>query len=194
MSQQSDSIVELAKAMAIVQASLNGALKDSTNPFFKSNYADLESVWDACRSPLTKNGLSVVQTTDSGPNGIELVTTLLHTSGQWIRGRLPITAIKAEPQAVGSAITYARRYALAAMIGVVQVDDDGEAAHGRGKASAPAEKPSAKIKPTSAPSPNGDTCGLCNTALQKTKKNDALYCPNFKDRSGGEHTYIKLEK
>jgi len=133
----SEQIAELATALAKAQGSMGGALKDSANPFFKSKYADLESVWTACRKALSENGLAVIQTTDHSEIGVRIITTLVHASGQWIRGVLPVLAKDQTPQGIGSAITYARRYALAAMVGVYQTDDDGEAAHGR--AAAPQE-------------------------------------------------------
>lgn len=128
MSQQ---INELAKALSVVQAHIKGAAKDSTNPFFNSKYADLSSVWEACRALLTTNGLSVAQTNVPSENGVTLVTTLMHTSGQWIEGSLFIRPSKDDPQGFGSAMTYARRYALAAIIGVSPEDDDGNAATGK---------------------------------------------------------------
>lgn len=129
---QSPEINALATALAKAQAVMGGALKDSANPFFKSKYADLESVWTACRKALTDNGLSVVQTmTFLDGAGIAVVTTMLHTSGQWIRSVLPVMAKDLTPQGIGSAITYSRRYALAAIAGVFQTDDDGEAAMAR---------------------------------------------------------------
>lgn len=133
---KSTDIKDLAIALAKAQAVITGAIKDSKNPFFKSSYADLESVWNAIRGPLTENGLSVIQTTEvrEGSTGISttgIVTTLLHSSGQWIDGFYPLTSIKQDPQSVGSAMTYARRYTLAAIVGVVQIDDDGEAAMAR---------------------------------------------------------------
>ena len=121
---QSENIVELATALNKVQSELLGAKKDSDNPFFKSKYADLASVWDACREPLTKNGLSVTQIFD----GANLITILLHISGQWIKGSIPIIAAKQDPQGIGSAISYYRRYSLAAIVGIVQIDDDAESA------------------------------------------------------------------
>ena len=128
----SNELKDLAAALVKAQAEVMQAHKDATNPFFKSKYADLESVWDAIRAPLTKNGLSVAQgTTYLEGAGTCVVTRLIHTSGQWIEGVLPVMAAKTDPQGQGSAITYARRYALAGMVGVVQVDDDAEAAHGR---------------------------------------------------------------
>lgn len=122
----------LAAALAKAQASISGAVKDSANPFFKSKYADLESVWAACRKPLTDNGLSVIQTTQPTKHGLMLVTTLAHSSGEWIRGYMPILAKDATAQSQGSGLSYARRYALAALVGVYQTDDDAEAAQGRG--------------------------------------------------------------
>lgn len=136
---KSETIGALAAALAKAQSEMQGAVKDAANPFFKSKYADLESVWQACRKPLTDNGLSVVQTTRYSPDGLVLVTTLLHSSGEWIGGEMPVLAKDASPQAQGSAITYARRYALAAAVGVYQTDDDAEAAMAR--------KPDLKLDP-----------------------------------------------
>lgn len=128
---QSDQINELAAALSKAQASITGALKDSANPFFKSKYADLASCWDACRKQLTDNGLSVMQTTDIVADTVVVRTTLAHSSGQWVSGILPVKAKDDGPQAQGSGITYARRYALAAIVGLAQIDDDAEAAQGR---------------------------------------------------------------
>lgn len=130
---QSESIGALAAALSKAQADITGALKDSQNPFFKSKYADLASCWDACRKQLAANNLAVIQTVyvhwDSGQT--MLSTTLAHSSGEWIRSDLPVLAKDLSPQAQGSGITYARRYALAAIVGLAQIDDDAEAAQGR---------------------------------------------------------------
>ena len=126
------SLKELATAMAKAQAEIKTALKDSKNPHFKSSYADLTSVWDACRVALTKNGLSVLQITNFDAADVWLETTLLHASGESISGRYPLRPQQQTPQGYGSALTYARRYALAAMVGVVaDEDDDGNAASSR---------------------------------------------------------------
>lgn len=130
---QSESIAALAAALSKAQADITGALKDSSNPFFKSKYADLASCWDACRKQLAANGLCVIQTTTHTDAGVMLVTTLAHSSGEWIRGTLPVLTKDNGPQAQGSGITYARRYALAAIVGLAQIDDDAEAAQARGK-------------------------------------------------------------
>jgi hypothetical protein len=129
---QSPTIAKLAVALAKAQGVILGAAKDSENPFFKAKYADLASVWDACRGPLSSNGLSVCQTTDVLNDGkVILLTQLLHTSGEWIVGRYPVCPVKNDPQSLGSATTYARRYALMAIAGIAPEDDDGNAASGR---------------------------------------------------------------
>ena len=128
---QSDSIGALAAALSKAQADITGALKDSSNPFFKSKYADLASCWDACRKQLAANGLSVIQTTQMTEQGLMLVTTLAHSSGEWIAGQMPVLTKDNSAQGQGSGITYARRYALAAIVGLAQIDDDAEAAQGR---------------------------------------------------------------
>ena len=139
---QSDSIKELATALSKVQGELTYAKKDSANPFFKSRYADLESVWDACRSLMAANGLSVIQMPGNYFEGrMWLVTRLCHNSGEWIEQEMSVPVQKADAQGAGSALTYMRRYALAAFVGVVQADDDGNAASQQTK---PNLKPVAK--------------------------------------------------
>ena len=128
---QSENINELALALSKAQASITGALKDSANPFFKRKYADLASCWDACRRQLTDNGLCVIQTTDVVGEMVVVRTTLAHSSGQWVSGILPVKAKDDGPQAQGSGVSYSRRYALCAIVGLAQIDDDAEAAQGR---------------------------------------------------------------
>ena len=126
---QSESIANLAKALSIVQGKLTYAKKDSANPFFKSKYADLESVWDACRDLLSDNGLAVVQLPGEYFEGTMALTTIItHSSGEWISQQMSLPVTKPDAQGAGSAFTYMRRYALAAVVGVVQADDDGNAA------------------------------------------------------------------
>lgn len=124
----SDSINELAAALSKAQSQIQGAVKDSKNPFFKSQYADLSSVWEAIRKPLADNGLAIAQPVRGTENGVEVETFLMHSSGQWVADSLLIPVQKMDAQGVGSAITYGRRYGLSAMVGVCQVDDDGNAA------------------------------------------------------------------
>lgn len=133
---KSEQINELAAALAKAQADIKGAMRDSVNPFHKSKYADLESVWVACREPLTKNGLSIVQmphsiSDEQGRYHLYVRTVLMHTSGQYIADSCEVPTVKADPQGMGSAITYLRRYAIAAFASVCPTDDDAEAAHGR---------------------------------------------------------------
>ncbi len=130
----SQEINEIAKALAAVQKTALLALKDSNNPFFKSKYADLSSVWGVLREPLTDNGLSVAQPLGYAEDGAPIVYTLLmHTSGQWIKGECRMRPEKDTPQALGSCVTYSRRYSLASICGVCPEDDDGESATQRSK-------------------------------------------------------------
>lgn len=133
---QSEVINELATALSKAQGEMQAAIKDKINPFFKSSYADLGSVWDAARPVLSKYGLCIMQTTEMNPDGskIIMVTTLAHTSGQWMKSYLPLNPSKNDSQGIGAAITYLRRYSLSAIVGVVcDEDDDGETISGRGK-------------------------------------------------------------
>lgn len=125
---KSELLDQLGPALAKAQAKIKPAIKDQDNPFFKSKYADLAAVWEVVREPLTSNGVTVIQipTTDAAKVSVE--TVLLHSSGQYISGTLTVTAAQTTAQAIGSAITYLRRYALAAFCGVAQDDDDGNAA------------------------------------------------------------------
>lgn len=125
----SESTKEINAALAKAQAKMAGAKKDATNPHFKSRYADLASVWDACREALTANGIAVVQmTAPSEKDEIIVETRLAHSSGEWYEGTLSLPVSKADAQGYGSALTYARRYGLAAAAGVAPEDDDGNAA------------------------------------------------------------------
>lgn len=132
---RSQQINELMGALAKAQGEMSGAAKDSANPFFKSKYADLNSIWTACREALSKNGLAVTQTTLEVEGGLYLETLLGHSSGQYVASRLPIR-VKSdgktnELQVLGSCLSYLRRYALAAIVGVAPADDDdGQSATG----------------------------------------------------------------
>jgi hypothetical protein len=127
--EQSESIAGLAAALSKAQGAIEGAVKGKINPAFKSKYADLSSVWEACREHLSANGLSIIQSPGHLADGrMEMTTMLVHASGEWIRGSLTIPLGKVDAQAYGSATTYARRYALAAFVGVAPDDDDGNAA------------------------------------------------------------------
>jgi hypothetical protein len=126
---RSEQINELAAALAKAQGQIQGAVKDSVNPAFKSKYADLASVWEACRGPLAANGLSIAQLPAVQDDGRVAVTTvLMHLSGQFLSTTFSIRPGKDDAHGIGSAVTYARRFSLAAMVGVAPEDDDGQAA------------------------------------------------------------------
>lgn len=131
---RSDSITHLAAALAKAQAAIAPAALTGENPHFRSRYADLASVWDAIREPLTSNGIAVLQlpaTVDHRGETVVVTTILAHRSGEWISSELAMRPVKSDPQGIGSCLTYARRYALAAIAGVAPDDDDGNAASDR---------------------------------------------------------------
>jgi len=125
---KSDSIKEISVALHKAQAKIKAALKDATNPHFKSKYADLSSVVDAVKAPLLEAGIVFLQGVEDAENGVAVETMLLHTSGEWLSSTLKIPATKQDAQGYGSAITYGRRYGLQSMCGVPAEDDDGNAA------------------------------------------------------------------
>ena len=138
-------LAKIAAALAAAQAELHGPTKDATNPHFKSKYADLANVVEACR-PLNRPGIAILQPVRADGAQVTVTTLLLHSSGEWLSADLTMTAKDASPQAIGSAITYGRRYALLAMVGLAPEDDDGEAAQGRDRL---------PVKATTAPLPAG---------------------------------------
>ena len=141
---KSDSIANLAKALTAFQSVVDGAKKSSSNPFYKSKYADLGEIWKTIREPLCANGLSIVQTGEmSDGELVHVETTLLHESGEYVSGTMSARVVQkldkntntvyVDPQGVGSAITYARRYGLSAILGIHQEDDDANEASNVGK-------------------------------------------------------------
>lgn len=125
---KSETIKELAAALHKAQKGIKAALKDSTNPHFKSKYADLSSVIDAVKQPLLDAGIVFTQGVHDAEGGVAIETMLLHTSGEWLSSTLRIPATKQDAQGFGSAITYGRRYGLQSICGVPAEDDDGNAA------------------------------------------------------------------
>jgi hypothetical protein len=125
---QSEQINELAKALSVAQAKIENATLNKINPHFKSKYADLSSVIDSIREPLSANGLAVSQSIELREGGMILRTVLMHSSGQWIASEYPLPQT-ARPQELGSALTYARRYSLSSMVcNSADEDDDANAA------------------------------------------------------------------
>jgi hypothetical protein len=128
----SELINELAKALCNAQGQMGGVVKDSSNPFFKSKYADITSVIKAIKQPFSDNGLSYTQFPISNEHGVGVSTRLMHVSGQYLEMEYTLPTVKKDPQSYGSAITYARRYALQSIAGIPVADDDAEAAMLRG--------------------------------------------------------------
>jgi len=141
----SDSITKIMPALIKAQGEFAPAVKAKVNPHFKSKYVPLDAVLDAIAEPLRANGIAIVQQTDIEDARTVLVTRLVHESGEWIAGRYPVHPVKADPQGEGSALTYARRYALMALASIAPEDDDGNAAV---KATEKAAATTGKILPT----------------------------------------------
>jgi ERF superfamily len=121
----SPQIDALAAALAKAQGEMSPASKDSTNPHFRTKYADLASAWLAAQGPISRNGLSVIQGFEPGPDKSLVINTMLaHTSGQWVESTLVFYPLDFKPQTLGSCITYGRRYSLMAILGIVPDDDD----------------------------------------------------------------------
>jgi hypothetical protein len=125
----SQTVEKIAPSLLKAQKEITFAIKDSTNPHFKSSYADLESVIEAIKKPLNDNGIIFMQSFSPSEAGkLNLTTRLMHESGEWIEDELTMPLQKNDAQGYGSAATYSRRYALAAITGLYQADDDGNEA------------------------------------------------------------------
>ena len=145
----SESQGQISGALAAAQAEIEAAPKDHENPHFKSRYADLNSVREACRIPLAKNKIAVIQLPHAEGKTVTVTTRLAHASGEWIECDLSADAQGPGIQQIGAAITYLRRFGLSAMTGVApDDDDDGESAMGRGAPPRPEARPAAPKKPT----------------------------------------------
>tara|TARA_R110000868_G_scaffold9394_6_gene46938 strand:+ start:1062 stop:1745 length:684 start_codon:yes stop_codon:yes gene_type:complete len=127
----SPQIDKLAGALAKAQGEIKSAVKDSVNPHFKSKYADIASIDEASKEALSKHGLSVAQLPRADGTKVTLIYVLMHESGQFLGSDLTMKAQQDTPQAVGSCITYERRYTKAALVGISQDDDDGNSASGK---------------------------------------------------------------
>jgi hypothetical protein len=128
----SQEIDKISAALVLAQKDMLPLIKDSDNPFFKSKYADLHAVTQACYPALQANGICVMQSAESlGSDGINIRTRLIHSSGQFLETECAIPPAGQDPQKYGSAVTYGRRYGLQAAVGLAAQDDDAEAAMGR---------------------------------------------------------------
>lgn len=176
---QSESIAGLAASLSLFQASCGEAKKNATNPHLKNKYADLGSVWEAVRGPLGEYNLAVVQLPmPSEPGTLKLRTQLVHSSGEWLASEIVMPLAKADPQGYGSALTYARRYALAAMLGVTQDDDDAASAVKRSDAPAAAPTPIGAKRLTDAQVKKAQAtrgeCGLTPEAVKRLCADNGL--------------------
>lgn len=134
MWEQSESVQNIAKAIVSAQKEMEPLIKNAENPFFKSKYADLKACYQACASTLSDAGIAVVQGAGGADNGgVVIYSSFIHSdSGEWMRSSLTLYPKKdKDPQAVGSAITYGRRYLLCAMAGLAPEDDDGNYSSGK---------------------------------------------------------------
>src|SRR6056297_748205 len=144
----SPEIDKLATALVEVQKEMEVAPKESDNPFFKSKYADLATIWKTAQKVLPKNGLAVIQTMEpSDGSTVNVTTRLVHKSGQWTEGTITMDPKKNDPQGIGSCVTYARRYSLSAIVGMV-TDEDDDGNHASGNTSPPASQHTANTQPT----------------------------------------------
>lgn len=146
---QTENIKELITALSKAQGSMKPAVFNKVNPHYKSKYADFASCMDACRNPLAENGIVVTQYCELLNDKLNLVTMLAHTSGQWMTSYFPVFTANNNMQSLGSAISYAKRYALTAALGIVadeEVDDDAEAADGRNNPPQEYKKTQAPVK------------------------------------------------
>jgi hypothetical protein len=174
---KSMSMGKLAEALAKAQLAMGNAAKDSTNPHFRSKYADLASVREAVLPHLAANGIAVIQRiVSTTKDGVAVETMLVHSSGEWVKDHCWLPVTKADAQGFGSAITYARRYSLAAVAGIAAEDDDGNAAVGKPvpeKASVP---PRAEQKAANSDKPR-DEIGVLRNVLEgmKTTFNSDLW-------------------
>ncbi|HDR4398446.1 ERF family protein [Bacillus cereus group sp. BceL101] len=147
---KSETITELAKALVKFNSEVNKIAKDADNPFFKNNYATLDTIIDEIRPILSKHGLSIMQIPSGDGQNVTLKTLLLHESGEWLESdELTMKPVKNDPQAVGSCITYARRYSLAAFLSLnTGEDDDGNGAtYGKDKPKSKGNSGQAPSKP-----------------------------------------------
>lgn len=161
----STNITNITVAFLKAQKDIVSVIKDQTNPYFKSKYADLTGVIEACKDQLNSNGIAILQPID----GMEVETILIHESGEFFSSKTPIV-VKApnDPQALGSAITYAKRYGLQSMVLLPAEDDDGNSA---------APKPVTQVATQPATGLGVcDKCGAANITYKSGTVGCSKYC------------------
>jgi hypothetical protein len=169
---QSDAIADISTALAKAQGAMKPAILNKINPHFKNKYADLSSIIEAIRAPFAANGLSITQTPELIDGSFVLVTTLRHSTGQWISGIYPLPA-NATAQQLGSALTYAKRYTLSSLACIAaDEDDDAEAANKNGNVST---VPSPKI--------NQEQVNSLISFLDEASADKAKFCTYMKIKS-----------
>ncbi len=201
----SPEIDKIAGALAKAQSVIENASKDAVNPHFKSKYADLAAVMEACRKPLSANEIAIVQCPSANETEMSMVTMLVHASGQFFASRLSMVPRDNSPQSAGSAITYARRYSLMAMAGIApdDEDDDGNAANGRQQPyqrqqeSRPTTpRPTPPAQQAAAPSrPVPEELRTVFSEMVDDKRHFQVARESYRDRlevAGGASEYIRL--
>ena len=168
---QSEQIDKLATALSKAQAVMEAAAKNKRNPHFNSAYADLASIIESVRKPLTDNGLAFTQTIQTMQTGLSLETTLLHTSGQWLRSEYPL--IQGTAQQTGSSLTYARRYSLSSIAGIAADEDDDANAATQANGKHPQRKAPKEVTPLKAPEPDADPTG---DTIDQQQLDDLIAC------------------
>ncbi len=135
----SEEIDKITEALAIAQGEMEPLKLNAENPHFKNRFANLAETREKSRLPLSRNGLAIVQSSSFAEGRVSITTRLSHKSGQWMQSTLALKPMQDNPQAIGSAITYGKRYEMQAMLGLVgDDDDDGNAAT---QPSSPQSKP-----------------------------------------------------
>jgi len=195
----SETIAAIAAALSTAQGELSHALKDTMGQIGqqKTKYADLASCWDAAREPLSRNGLAVVQMPSADGPKVTVTTMLVHKSGEWFKNSIQMTSAQNTPQAIGSCITYGRRYSFCSVVGISPEDDDGAAASGTARGSKEAARAVGDAKLATM---RGDELPEMEPQRQAGNKISFADLPKFKDmrnslaKLGGEARYYGVLK
>lgn len=181
---RSESIAKISAALVKAQSEMGNASKGSANPFFKSKYADLNSIREACLPVLNAQGISVLQPTTVLDGKLYVETLLLHESGEFISGVYEVVVGKQnDPQALGAAISYSRRYSLQSMVNIGAEDDDAESAMGRGKGASVKVSPTVTVTKVDSV-PVSPTVSIAAVATGQTN-NEALTTESLAPKKGG---------
>lgn len=192
----SESIASIAGALSKFQAEIKNPANTANNPFFKSKYAPLSDILNLARPLLSKHGLSVVQMPSGDGENITVATLLLHESGEWIEAcPLTLKADKITAQGAGSAITYGRRYAISALLGISsEDDDDGNGASEKKEQEKNKDKPAGKNKPTPPQKPFDETSGDIALVCADCGGGIASAVKVFSERKFGKALCLECQK